>query len=118
MGVNMPARTVVFDSIRKHDGKQFRTLLPAEYIQMAGRAGRRGLDSTGRYDRFFIFTFVCLLLFKKILLRSVGHNFCLAGLLLVFSKGCKSSCVPPPPPFNSFLKLPWRLYRSDIRYSR
>jgi len=47
MGVNMPARTVVFDSIRKHDGKQFRTLLPAEYIQMAGRAGRRGLDSTG-----------------------------------------------------------------------
>jgi len=47
MGVNMPARTVVFDNIRKHDGKQFRTLLPAEYIQMAGRAGRRGLDSTG-----------------------------------------------------------------------
>ena len=32
---NMPARTVVFDSIRKHDGKEFRTLLPAEYIQMA-----------------------------------------------------------------------------------
>ena len=47
MGVNMPARTVVFDNIRKHDGKEFRTLLPAEYIQMAGRAGRRGLDSTG-----------------------------------------------------------------------
>ncbi len=47
MGVNMPARTVVFDNIRKHDGKQFRNLLPAEYIQMAGRAGRRGLDSTG-----------------------------------------------------------------------
>ena len=47
MGVNMPARTVVFDNIRKHDGSQFRTLLPAEYIQMAGRAGRRGLDSTG-----------------------------------------------------------------------
>jgi len=47
MGVNMPARTVVFDNIKKHDGQQFRTLLPAEYIQMAGRAGRRGLDSTG-----------------------------------------------------------------------
>ena len=47
MGVNMPARTVVFDNVRKHDGTQFRTLLPAEYIQMAGRAGRRGLDSTG-----------------------------------------------------------------------
>ena len=47
MGVNMPARTVVFDNIRKHDGKEFRTLLPAEYIQMAGRAGRRGLGRRG-----------------------------------------------------------------------
>ncbi|KAJ3609359.1 hypothetical protein NHX12_023882 [Muraenolepis orangiensis] len=47
MGVNMPARTVVFDSIRKHDGTGFRNLLPGEYIQMAGRAGRRGLDVTG-----------------------------------------------------------------------
>ena len=43
----MPARTVVFDNIRKHDGTGFRNLLPAEYIQMAGRAGRRGLDTTG-----------------------------------------------------------------------
>ncbi|XP_078502024.1 superkiller complex protein 2 [Lissotriton helveticus] len=47
MGVNMPARTVVFDSIRKHDGTNFRDLAPGEYIQMAGRAGRRGLDTTG-----------------------------------------------------------------------
>jgi antiviral helicase SKI2 len=47
MGVNMPARTVVFDSIRKHDGTKLRDLLPGEYIQMAGRAGRRGLDTTG-----------------------------------------------------------------------
>ncbi|XP_078603715.1 superkiller complex protein 2-like [Branchiostoma floridae x Branchiostoma japonicum] len=47
MGVNMPARTVLFDSIRKHDGTQMRDLLPGEYIQMAGRAGRRGLDTTG-----------------------------------------------------------------------
>lgn len=43
----MPARTVVFDSIRKFDGNNFRTLLPTEYIQMAGRAGRRGHDTTG-----------------------------------------------------------------------
>lgn len=47
MGVNMPAKTVVFDSIRKYDGTEQRTLLPSEYIQMAGRAGRRGLDDTG-----------------------------------------------------------------------
>lgn len=47
MGVNMPARTVVFNGIRKHDGKGFRDLLPGEYTQMAGRAGRRGLDAVG-----------------------------------------------------------------------
>ena len=47
MGVNMPARTVVFDSIRKHDGQRMRELYAGEYVQMAGRAGRRGLDSTG-----------------------------------------------------------------------
>eukprot|EP00536_Pseudo-nitzschia_multiseries_P008159 jgi/Psemu1/197417/e_gw1.203.81.1 len=47
MGVNMPARAVVFNSIRKHDGTQFRALEPGEYTQMAGRAGRRGLDKVG-----------------------------------------------------------------------
>lgn len=47
MGVNMPTRTVVFESTRKHDGVEFRDLLPGEYTQMAGRAGRRGLDSFG-----------------------------------------------------------------------
>lgn len=47
MGVNMPARTVIFDSTTKFDGKQSRVLEAAEYTQMAGRAGRRGLDPTG-----------------------------------------------------------------------
>lgn len=43
----MPARSVVFNAIRKHDGFQFRELQPGEYTQMAGRAGRRGLDKVG-----------------------------------------------------------------------
>ncbi|KAJ7561237.1 hypothetical protein O6H91_03G020200 [Diphasiastrum complanatum] len=47
MGVNAPARTVAFHSLRKHDGKTFREILPGEYTQMAGRAGRRGLDKVG-----------------------------------------------------------------------
>ncbi|KAF2457954.1 NUC185 domain-containing protein [Lineolata rhizophorae] len=47
MGLNLPTRTVVFSGFRKHDGKGFRDLLPGEYTQMAGRAGRRGLDSVG-----------------------------------------------------------------------
>ncbi|EDK44929.1 antiviral helicase SKI2 [Lodderomyces elongisporus NRRL YB-4239] len=47
MGLNLPTRTVVFSSTRKHDGRSFRNLLPGEFTQMSGRAGRRGLDKTG-----------------------------------------------------------------------
>ncbi|KAL8790464.1 MAG: hypothetical protein Q9213_000616 [Squamulea squamosa] len=47
MGLNLPTRTVVFSGFRKHDGRTFRELLPGEYTQMAGRAGRRGLDPVG-----------------------------------------------------------------------
>lgn len=47
MGLNLPTRTVVFSGYRKHDGHSFRDLLPGEYTQMAGRAGRRGLDTVG-----------------------------------------------------------------------
>ncbi|ODQ80470.1 hypothetical protein BABINDRAFT_60276 [Babjeviella inositovora NRRL Y-12698] len=47
MGLNLPTRTVVFCELRKHDGRGFRNLLPGEFTQMSGRAGRRGLDATG-----------------------------------------------------------------------
>ncbi|XP_031551910.1 exosome RNA helicase MTR4-like [Actinia tenebrosa] len=47
LGLNMPARTVVFSSSRKFDGKDFRFITSGEYIQMSGRAGRRGLDERG-----------------------------------------------------------------------
>ena len=47
MGLNLPTRTVVFSGFRKYDNKAFRDLLPGEYTQMAGRAGRRGLDTVG-----------------------------------------------------------------------
>lgn len=47
MGINMPAKTVVFSAMRKFDGADFRFVNPGEYIQMSGRAGRRGLDDRG-----------------------------------------------------------------------
>ncbi|TID17196.1 hypothetical protein CANINC_004055 [Pichia inconspicua] len=47
IGLNMPAKTVVFTSVRKWDGVGFRWVSGGEYIQMSGRAGRRGLDDRG-----------------------------------------------------------------------
>ncbi|WFD26071.1 RNA helicase [Malassezia nana] len=47
IGLNMPARTVVFTAVQKWDGNEFRHLTSGEFIQMSGRAGRRGLDDRG-----------------------------------------------------------------------
>lgn len=47
IGLNMPAKTVVFTAVRKWDGNEFRNLSSGEFIQMSGRAGRRGLDDRG-----------------------------------------------------------------------
>ncbi len=47
MGLNLPAKSVVFHSIEKFDGVNFRLLLAGEFHQMAGRAGRRGIDTYG-----------------------------------------------------------------------
>ena len=74
----MPARTVVFDSIRKHDGTNFRNLLPGEYIQMAGRAGRRGLDTTGT---------VILLCKGDVPEMSELHKMMLVSKVLLLCKG-------------------------------
>jgi len=60
LGVNMPARSVVFESLRKFNGVGFVPLPTLDYYQMAGRAGRQGIDTRGnvfagvnlKFDRF------------------------------------------------------------------
>ena len=47
LGINMPARTVVLESLRKWNGSAHVTLSPGEYTQLTGRAGRRGIDVEG-----------------------------------------------------------------------
>lgn len=47
VGVNAPTKTVVFPKLTKYSNGGFRNLRTDEYLQMAGRAGRRGLDKFG-----------------------------------------------------------------------
>ncbi len=47
VGINYPVRSVCFDAPTKWDGVSFRPLTTLEYFQMAGRAGRRGIDERG-----------------------------------------------------------------------
>jgi ATP-dependent RNA helicase HelY len=56
LGINMPARTVAIESLVKFTGEKHELMTPGEYTQLAGRAGRRGIDELGHsvvlYQRF------------------------------------------------------------------
>jgi len=47
LGVNLPARSVVIDKLSKFTGETHEILTPAQFTQITGRAGRRGIDETG-----------------------------------------------------------------------
>jgi ATP-dependent RNA helicase HelY len=59
LGINMPARTVVLESLSKFTGDGHELLQAGDYTQLTGRAGRRGIDTRGtavvlhsRYEQF------------------------------------------------------------------
>jgi ATP-dependent RNA helicase HelY len=56
LGINMPARSVVIENLVKFTGEKHELMQPGEYTQLAGRAGRRGIDEIGHslvlYQRF------------------------------------------------------------------
>jgi ATP-dependent RNA helicase HelY len=47
LGVNLPARSVVIDKLTKFTGEHHELLTPAQFTQLTGRAGRRGIDERG-----------------------------------------------------------------------
>lgn len=46
-GINMPARTTVISAIVKNSDEGLRPMTASEFLQMSGRAGRRGMDEVG-----------------------------------------------------------------------
>ncbi len=47
LGINMPARTVVLETLSKFNGETHELMRPGDYTQLTGRAGRRGIDVEG-----------------------------------------------------------------------
>lgn len=47
LGINMPARAVVIEKLTKYNGDTHEFLTPAQFTQLTGRAGRRGIDDEG-----------------------------------------------------------------------
>ena len=47
LGINMPARSVIIESLSKFTGERHEDLTPGQYTQLTGRAGRRGIDPVG-----------------------------------------------------------------------
>ena len=47
LGINMPARSVVIESLMKFTGEKHELITPGQYTQLSGRAGRRGIDELG-----------------------------------------------------------------------
>jgi len=47
LGINMPARSVVIEKLTKYNGDTHEFLTPAQFTQLTGRAGRRGIDDQG-----------------------------------------------------------------------
>ncbi len=73
VGVNMPTRTVVFTNLSKNTNRGRRFLNTAEYKQMSGRAGRRGMDIKGTVILMTIYEFPDLLDLKSVMIKSMPH---------------------------------------------
>lgn len=72
VGVNSPTRTVVFTELNKYTNeKAMRFITTSEYKQMAGRAGRRGLDTFGNVIILPIYDFPDEVSFKNVIFGSI-----------------------------------------------
>jgi len=77
LGINMPARSVVIERFTKYGGAGRATLTSGEYLQLTGRAGRRGLDEE-------------------------GHAVALWSSETAFSEAARVASAPPPDLRSSF----------------
>lgn len=90
LGINMPAKSVILDELKKRSGNAFRIIPRRDFFQMGGRAGRRGIDETG-----YVYSFTDLSLQAhsiKSLIRGIPEpvssrfDLSYAGILNLYEK--------------------------------
>ncbi len=112
LGINMPAKSVVFDSLSKFYGRYHRYLKTRDFYQMAGRAGRRGIDKEG-----FVYTRVNPSHIDQISLEHIIYggyepiksqlNSCYATILNLWSLMAENIYQIYPKSFHFYQSKPW-----------
>lgn len=112
LGVNMPAKSVAFDSLSKFYGRYHRYLKTRDFYQMAGRAGRRGIDKEG-----FVYTRINPSHIDKVSLEKIIYgeyepinsqlNSCYATILCLWSQYKSDLYKIYPRSFHFYQGKPW-----------
>ncbi len=112
LGINMPAKSVVFDSLSKFYGRYHRYLKTRDFYQMAGRAGRRGIDKEG-----FVYTRINPSCVDQVSLENIIYgeyepiksqlNSCYATILCLWSFMGQGLYKIYPKSFHFYQNRPW-----------
>ncbi|MCF7916662.1 MAG: DEAD/DEAH box helicase [Candidatus Omnitrophica bacterium] len=112
LGINMPAKSVMFDSVSKFYGRYHRYLKTRDFYQMAGRAGRRGIDKEG-----FVYTRVNPSHIDQLSLEHIIYgkyepimsqlNSCYATILNLWSHMGETIYQIYPKSFHFYQSNPW-----------
>jgi superfamily II RNA helicase len=73
IGVNMPTKTVIFTEVEKFDNSGKRFLRADEFMQMSGRAGRRGMDTVGTVIYLPLRNYVKVQFMRNVMLGKVAN---------------------------------------------
>jgi superfamily II RNA helicase len=112
LGINMPVKSVIFDSLSKFYGRHHHYLKTRDFYQMAGRAGRRGIDKEGFVYSRVNPSHIDQLSLEKIIYGSYEPiksqlNSCYATILNLWSQMAENIYQIYPKSLHYYQSKPW-----------
>ncbi|MCF7870984.1 MAG: DEAD/DEAH box helicase [Candidatus Omnitrophica bacterium] len=112
LGINMPVKSVIFDSLSKFYGRYHHYLKTRDFYQMAGRAGRRGIDKEGFVYSRINPSHIDQLSLEKIIYGSYEPiksqlNSCYATILNLWSQMAENIYQIYPKSLHYYQSKPW-----------